>query len=475
MEKTLHYQEFVEIANAFENWMNQEHQVLEKFSVSNDLAVIEAQKIQHDEHGKSINAKSADLEKVIQMGEKVEDRKEDVESRVADLKEKYEALGKFWTQVLNQILEGDKLARFERDCARAEHWMNIREQALNAQDNNQQNVEVLMKKHEDFDRALKLQESKINAIVTEADNLIEADHSSKEKIASRKEEILQRWNGLKEQLTAKHKEVGEVQTLQEFWKTSEEYDEWLDEKIVVAKQPINEQHLNQGIQRHQAFQSELDANQDRLDSILKAGEDISQKNEDQAHLIKEKSDALMSKKNNLDELCKTKSKLYDDAQMAREFLAGCKALEYWLAETKAKVEQMDGKDQKSAVNQLKSLNQIKEEYQIKCEILEELKTKIKDQEASSTQNELMTTLVTSFDEVLVLISGKQQHLESILARFELVTKLNEQIHWVQEKIIFAKKEETGSDLAQAESFSTKHKRLCHEVESKASFILDGGI
>ena len=91
LEKTLHYQEFVEIANAFENWMNQEHQVLEKFSVSNDLAVIEAQKIQHDEHGKSINAKSADLEKVIQMGEKVEDRKEDVESRVADLKEKYEA------------------------------------------------------------------------------------------------------------------------------------------------------------------------------------------------------------------------------------------------------------------------------------------------------------------------------------------------------------------------------------------------
>merc|ERR1712131_307843 len=129
---------------------------------------------------------------------------------------------------------------------------------------------------------------------------------------------------------------------------------------------------------------------DRLDSILKSGEDISQKNEDQAHLIKEKSDALMAKRNTLDDLCKAKSKPYDDAKMAREFLAGCKALEYWLAETKAKVEQMDGKDQKSAVNQLKNLNQIKEEYQIKCEILEELKTKIKDQESNSTQSEFMT-------------------------------------------------------------------------------------
>ena len=73
-------------------------------------------------------------------------------------------------------------------------------------------------------------------------------------------------------------------------------------------------------------------------------------------------------------------------------------------------------------------------------------------------NEKLEKLDQSFDEVLVLMSSKQTELENILTRFELLAELNEQVLWCQEKILLAKKEETGSDLAQAESFSTKHKR-----------------
>ena len=76
-------------------------------------------------------------------------------------------------------------------------------------------------------------------------------------VQKRHEEIMTRWEQLKKDLVKKNKEVGEVQTLQEFWKLAEDYDEWLDEKIVIAQQPINEQHLNQGIQRHNAFLSEI--------------------------------------------------------------------------------------------------------------------------------------------------------------------------------------------------------------------------
>ena len=107
-----------------------------------------------------------------------------------------------------QIEEGAELARFERDCERAEHWMNVREQALNVQDNkDNQNVEVLMKKHEDFDRALKLQESKINSICAEAKKLTDQEHSLSELITTRRDEILKRWDQLKQELLRKHKEV----------------------------------------------------------------------------------------------------------------------------------------------------------------------------------------------------------------------------------------------------------------------------
>ena len=71
----------------------------------------------------------------------------------------------------------------------------------------------------------------------------------------------------------------------------------------------------------------------------------------------------------------------------------------------------------------------------------------------------MESLETSFDELLVLITGKQNDLENVLVRFELESAIAEQILWCQEKTILAKKEETGSDLAQAESFNMKHKEL----------------
>jgi spectrin alpha len=109
---------------------------------------------------------------------------------------------------------------------------------LNADKTDAQNIEVLSKKHDEFERALQMQESRLNEIKSTAENLIKKEHSKSNHIKERQNEIFARWKELKEDLIQKFKEVGEVQTLQEFWKTADEYDEWLDEKIVIAEQPI---------------------------------------------------------------------------------------------------------------------------------------------------------------------------------------------------------------------------------------------
>ena len=94
---------------------------------------------------------------------------------------------------------------------------------------------------------------------------------------------------------------------------------------MIAKQPINENHLSQGMQRHQAFLAELEAHQDRMESILKSGAEIAEKNSDQAYIINEKSELLKNKKMQLDNLCEAKSRDYQDAQALRDFMASCKA------------------------------------------------------------------------------------------------------------------------------------------------------
>ena len=61
---------------------------------------------------------------------------------------------------LDQCLE---LQLFYRDCEQAENWMSAREAFLAAEELDSQgdNVEALIKKHEDFDKAISAQEEKI--------------------------------------------------------------------------------------------------------------------------------------------------------------------------------------------------------------------------------------------------------------------------------------------------------------------------
>ena len=102
---------------------------------------------------------------------------EAVNATTEKLKAKVEALEDQWAKVNHQIDEGGRLARFERDCERVDHWMDVRQQTLSA-DNDPQNVQLMIKKHEDFDRAIKMQESKMNALEEDAKQLIGDQHSA---------------------------------------------------------------------------------------------------------------------------------------------------------------------------------------------------------------------------------------------------------------------------------------------------------
>ena len=54
------------------------------------------------------------------------------------------------------------------------------------------NVESLIKKHEDFDRAINSQQEKISALEQLAQQLINADHYDKDGIIDRRDQVLDR-------------------------------------------------------------------------------------------------------------------------------------------------------------------------------------------------------------------------------------------------------------------------------------------
>lgn len=141
---------------------------------------------------------------------------------------------------LDQCLE---LQLFYRDCEQAENWMSAREAFLAAEelDSKGDNVEALIKKHEDFDKAINAQEEKIagmrkatfcrllvlnrvrlTALATFADQLVAAEHYAAPDIDSKKVQVLDRWRNLKEALIEKRSKLGESQTLQQFSRDADE-------------------------------------------------------------------------------------------------------------------------------------------------------------------------------------------------------------------------------------------------------------
>lgn len=91
---------------------------------------------------------------------------------------------------LDQCLE---MQLFNRDCEQAENWMAAREASLEDQtDGAGDSVEALIKKHEDFDRAVISQEEKINALQNFAEQLVANDHYDTPGIEDRRDDVLRR-------------------------------------------------------------------------------------------------------------------------------------------------------------------------------------------------------------------------------------------------------------------------------------------
>lgn len=128
-----------------------------------------------------------------------------------------------------------ELQLFNRDCEQAETWMAAREASLeDSVDGSGDSVEALLKKHEDFDRAINSQEEKIAGLKSFADQLIQGDHYDARGIVKRRDEVLERWRKLKDALLDNRAKLGEAQSLQQFSRDVDEMEIWITEKLQTA-------------------------------------------------------------------------------------------------------------------------------------------------------------------------------------------------------------------------------------------------
>lgn len=156
----------------------------------------------------------------------------------------------------------------------------------------------------------------------------------------------------------KRSKLGESQTLQQFSRDADEIENWIAEKLQLAteesyKDPANIQSKHQ---KHQAFEAELAANADRIQSVLANGNNLIEKKQcaGSEEAVQRRLESIADQWEYLTQKTTEKSVKLKEANKQRTYIAAVKDLDFWLGEVESLLTSEDaGKDLASVQNLMK--------------------------------------------------------------------------------------------------------------------------
>uniref|UniRef100_A0A8C6YFU0 Spectrin alpha, non-erythrocytic 1 n=1 Tax=Naja naja TaxID=35670 RepID=A0A8C6YFU0_NAJNA len=416
----------------------------------------------HQEHRTEIDARAGTFQAFEQFGQQLLARghyaSPEIKEKLDILDQERADLEKAWVQrrmMLDQCLE---LQLFHRDCEQAENWMAAREAFLNTEDKGDSldSVEALIKKHEDFDKAINVQEEKIAALQSFADQLISADHYAKGVIATRRHEVLDRWRRLKAQMIEKRSKLGESQTLQQFSRDVDEIEAWISEKLQTAsdesyKDPTNIQSKHQ---KHQAFEAELHANADRIRGVIDVGNSLIDRGAcaGSEEAVKARLAALADQWEFLVQKSAEKSQKLKEANRQQNFNTGIKDFDFWLSEVEALLASEDyGKDLASVNNLLKKHQLLEADISAHEDRLKDLNGQADSLMTSSAFDtsqvkDKRDTINGRFQRIKNMAAGRRAKLNESHRLHQFFRDMDDEESWIKEKKLLVSSEDYGRDL-----------------------------
>ncbi|KAJ8346496.1 hypothetical protein SKAU_G00278970 [Synaphobranchus kaupii] len=455
-------QRFISDFRDLMSWINGIRGLVSSEELAKDVTGAEALLERHQEHRTEIDARAGTFQAFEQYGQQLLGRghyaSTEIQQQLQALDREREGLEKAWAErrvMLEQCLQ---LQLFNRDCEQAENWMAAREAFLASDDKGDSldSVEALIKKHEDFDKAINVQEEKIAALQSFADQLISANHYAKPDISTRRNQVLDRWRRLKAQMIEKRSKLGESQTLQQFSRDVDEIEAWISEKLQTAsdesyKDPTNIQlsKLLSKHQKHQAFEAELHANADRIRGVIDTGNTLIQRG-----ACAGSEDAV-----------KVRLGALDEQWQFLNFNTGIKDFDFWLSEVDALLASEDyGKDLASVNNLLKKHQLLEADISAHEERLKDLNGQA---DSLMTSDAFDTTLVKEkrtavnarFVKIQSMAAGRRGKLNESHRLHQFFRDLDDEESWIKEKKLLVSSEDYGRDLTGVQNLRKKHKRL----------------
>ncbi|CAG0913206.1 unnamed protein product [Notodromas monacha] len=496
-------------------WVAAIKEALNADETANDLATAEALLKKHADLGEEIKGQESEFKTVKDHGRKLLSRKpssrEAVEKALVELEEEENAVRRGWQEKEDWLRQRRDLQVFEREADHLDSATSAHEAFLAFQDLGESvdAVEALLKRHDEFENMLIVQDERLKGFVIMSDELLEAQHAASQYILERRNAVVARRQAVKEKASERRNKLLASRDYQALMADADDMSSWMNDKLKLASDESYRDlsNLERKLQKQEAFVRELHANEGRLKGLRKAAQGLVNCQHYRSPEIEEAIEKLNAMWDNLWSKTNDRKKKLRQANAQHEFN---KTLE----DAKEKLDDLEKKLISTDVgSDLRSCKQLLYAHQGIENDMEQWQMKIRDmidsgkdmahdghfdgdailQASGSFQKKLVSSIsshtltyrpVSSdrhfynfelkiprrYDRLKAPILLRREALEKALAYYEFAFEVDAQLQWIADKLPMVKSEAVGQSLHEAQSLDKKHKKLMDELNGHEKSI-----
>ncbi|XP_044008912.1 spectrin beta chain, non-erythrocytic 5 isoform X1 [Aphidius gifuensis] len=476
LEDAVGQQIFMNSSKSLINWANDIKDSMKAEEPVRDIATAEKLQKIHNEFGDDIKTHEDEFREVEQLGKQLLNRNpglNEVNERLDKLHGLYQQVVNDWNNKEEWLRQCLELQQFNREADQIEATTSAHELFLEFTDlgKSLDDVEALLKNHHKFESTLHAQDDRLNVFNDTADKLILQNHYEKEFINEKRNQVIARRIAVKETAQIHFAALKASENYQKFSAEVDDLSDWLGDKMKIAAdenyRDLN--NLERKLQKHEAFERELRANEGQLRAVNKAGKAlISEKNyrsNDVGHTLED----LNNKWNKLVELSLEKGRRLRQAASQHGY-------NRTMEDARLKLEEIENSLQSKQVGiDLRSCKELLKKHQILETDMYQWEQKVDDLVAMGEEmaheghfdapNILNTSQATQkkFRSLKEPAKKRREALEESLRFHKFGFELDAELHWINDHLPQASSTTLGQNLHQAQTLHKKHKKLEAEI------------
>ncbi|XP_074662524.1 spectrin beta chain-like isoform X4 [Tubulanus polymorphus] len=494
-------QKFLQNLDHFQAWLSRTQTAIASEDIPQDLVQAEQLLNEHQQIKEEIDGYAPEYEKMKDYGNKVTEGQSDAQymflsQRLQALDDGWNELHQMWDNQQNLLTQGMNLQVFLRDSIQCEVQLSKQENFLAKDDvpstqvgrdkqGSLEQAENMIKEHEAFITTMDANDEKVNGVLQFAQRLIDENHFSGDKIHTKAQNIEERRNGNRQRAYEHLERLKDSLMLQQFMQDCDDIEEWLQDKKIAAEDETyrDAKNIHSKYMRHQAFESEITANKDRLNKCEQDGDELVRQKPEWNERIEERLNQLKTQWDELEDTTKDKGARLFDANKHVLYEQNIDDIDGWMKELETQVIPEEASENLAGVNILikKQENQEQEMVikQQQVETLEAEQTCLLDLDPHKREEIEMRkkAIEERFQRINAPLIERRNQLEQKKRIHQFLRDIEDEKLWIDEKMQLATSTNYGNSLLSVHMLLKKNKSLQSEImnhEPRIHSVCDDG-